>query len=311
MSLTQLAQSSPIPQKRWRDIFTPATCIRLAIVVLLLYLIYSGPFWQYLIFPWTHDSDWSHGWLIPIFSLYFLHRKRHELFRAAVKPSYWGAVVLLLSLAMYFSSAWLAKMAYPQVVSIVGAIFGVTLLLGGWAIMRVAWFPILFLLFSIPVPNRIYVSTTLPLRKIASSAAATIMPFFADGLYVETQGTVIDYVMPGLPPNQLNVEEACSGMRMMMAFVTLGVAMAYLGDRKMWERVLLLASCIPIAVICNMVRVTITGLLVVHGHPELAQGNAHAALGMSMLALAFGLYALIGYVLSNILVEEDVANAGA
>ena len=104
------------------------------------------------------------------------------------------------------------------------------------------------------------------------------MPWFAKGLYTEAQAVVIDYVMPGRPPGQLNVEEACSGMRLMMAFVTLGVAMAYLRDRPAWQRIVMVLSCVPIAVFCNSIRVTTTGLLHVHGRQELAAGTAHQLL---------------------------------
>ena len=70
---------------------------------------------------------------------------------------------------------------------------------------------------------------------------------------------MIDYLGPGGLSGQLNVEEACSGMRLMMAFVTLGVAMAYLGDRPAWQRVIMVIFCVSIAVLCNTIRVTTTG----------------------------------------------------
>ena len=130
------------------------------------------------------------------------------------------------------------------------------------------------------------------------------MPWFASGLYAEAQAVVIDYVMPGGARGQLNVEEACSGMRLMMAFVTLGVAMAYLGDRPAWQRLVMVAACLPIAVFCNAVRVTTTGLFFIYGHEELARGTPHQLLGFVMLAVALGLFSLLGYVLSRLFIEE-------
>ena len=200
-------------------------------------------------------------------------------------------------------------MSCPQAVSVVGAIVGVTVLMGGWSIIRVAWFPIGFLVLGIPLPEALYVQLTLPLREFAATVAATVMPWFAKGLYTEAQAVVIDYVMPGRPPGQLNIEEACSGMRLMMAFVTLGVAMAYLRDRPAWQRIVMVLSCIPIAVLCNSIRVTTTGLLYVYGRQQLASGTAHQLLGILMLLIALGLYALIGYILNHLFIEETQGRA--
>ncbi|MCH7631918.1 MAG: exosortase/archaeosortase family protein [Planctomycetes bacterium] len=133
--------------------------------------------------------------------------------------------------------------------------------------------------------------------------AAAVMPLVVTGLHTEAQAVVIDYLAPGGLSGQLNVEEACSGMRLMMAFVTLGVAMAYLGDRPAWQRVIMVVFCVPIAVFCNTIRVTMTGLFLITGRTELAQGTPHQLLGIAMLVLALGMFALVGYVLANLFVE--------
>ncbi|MFQ5589936.1 MAG: exosortase/archaeosortase family protein [Phycisphaerae bacterium] len=293
-----------MPSRGWGQLFSPATVARAAIVAVLVALVYWGTIRSAVIARWMNDSNWSHGWLIPFFSLYFLWLHRDDLLAVRPKANYLGAVILVLSLALHFVSAWWFRMTYPQAVSIVGVIFGTTLLLGGSGLMRVAWFPILFLLFAIPLPERLYVELTFPLRRLASLAAAEMMPLFAPGLYTEAQAVVIDYVLPGGTQGQLNVEEACSGMRLMMAFVTLGVAMAYLGDRPTWQRLVMVASCVPIAIMCNAIRVTTTGLFFVYGHEELAKGTPHQLLGFAMLGIALGAFSLLGYVLSNLFIEE-------
>ena len=288
----------------WGELLAPAAAFKIAILGALLFFVYWGTIRHTLVARWLNDGNWSHGWLIPAFSLYFLTTRREELCRSRPHRSYLGAVILAMSLAAYFVSAWRLRMAYPQALSIVGAIFGLTLLMGGWGVIRVAWFPILFLLFAIPLPQSIYVDVTMPLRRLASSAAAAWMPLFAPGLHTESQAVVIDYVMPGMSPGTLNVEEACSGMRLTMAFVTLGVAVAYLGDRPLWQRIVMVVSCLPIAVFCNTVRVTTTGLLYVYGHQELARGIPHQLLGILMLGIALGLFLAVGYVLGHLVVED-------
>ena len=308
-----VAEAKWAPQSpAWTGSISSLARIRIAVVAALVLAAYWGPIRHYLVARWLVDGNWSHGWLIPLFSVYFLVMRREELARCTPRPNYLGAVILAFSLAAYFWSAWRARMAYPQSLSLVGTVFGATLLLGGWSVMRLAWFPIAFLFFAIPLPQSVYVELTRPLRELASTAAAAVMPMFLPGLHTQAQAVVIDYVRPGMAPGQLNVEEACSGMRLMMAFVTLGVAMAYLGDRPLWQRVIMVASCLPIAVLCNAVRVTTTGLLTITGHAEYAQGTPHQLLGMVMLLIALGCYALIGYILSHLFVEAaDEADAAA
>lgn len=315
--------NTSLPRQWERFGVSPAAWLRVAVVVVLLVMVYWGSIHRDLIHRWTTDGNWSHGWLIPLFSLYFLYSRRHELACCRPAPNYLGAVILGASLVMYFVFAWRLRMAYPQALSLVGAIFGLTLLFGGWSVMRVAWFPIAFLALAIPLPNRMYVELTMPLRRLASTAAAALMPLLAPGLHTEAQSVVIDYIAPGRPPGTLNVEEACSGMRLMMAFVTLGVAMAYLGDRPWWQRAIMIVFCVPIAVLCNTIRVTTTGLLHVYGDVspgwlqslgidglgDLAQGTPHQVLGLLMLLIALGLYAIIGYVLSHLFIEESATPA--
>lgn len=291
----------------WKEFFPPARCVRLAVIGLLLFLVYRETVQHELVARWIHDANWSHGWLIPAFSLYLLYTRRAELLRSRPETCWWGAVILLFSLVMFFHSIWVVPRSYPRAISLVGSIFGVTLLLGGWSVMRTAWFPILFLGFAVPLPERWYVALTLPLRAFASRAAAVIMPWFMPGLFCEAQTVVIDYSVPGLPPGQLNVEEACSGMRTLMAFVTLSVAMAYLGDRPLWQRLVVVASCLPIALLCNTVRVVVTGLLHIKGHTDLARGTPHEMLGIATLGLGLGLFWLLGFTMRHLFVETDEA----
>ena len=307
--MSDFASTPATTARTWGEFLPTPARLRIVIIAALLTFVYWNTIRYSMVEKWIVDGDWSHGWLIPAFSLYFLASRRDQLFAARVQPNWWGGLILVLSLAVYFLAPFVFNSAYPPALSMVGALFGVTLLLCGWAVMRIAWFPILFLVLAVPIPDSVYVRLTMPQQIFASKAAATIMPWFAPGLYTEAQAVVIDYMIPGKPPGRLNVEEACSGMRMMMAFVTLGVAMAYLGERPWWQRLIMIASCVPIAVLCNTIRVTTTGLLFVHDKPEWGKGTPHQLLGIAMLAIALGLYALVGYVLSHLFIEEPAADA--
>ena len=102
----------------------------------------------------------------------------------------------------------------------------------------------------------------------------------------------------------LDIERACSGMRLMMTMTALGVAMAFVNDRRLWQRFLMIVACVPIAILCNIIRVTTTGFMVVLGRKDLASGVPHMLLGLGMLAIAFGLYSALAYVLNHLFVES-------
>ena len=256
-----------------------------------------------MVYKWRTDGNWSHGWLVPVFSLYFLGIHRQQLKAAVCKPNYAGALVIAAGLSLYYGSlAW--GYTYPQLFAIIPCMLGLVLLIWGNQIFRVAWFPICYLVFAMPLPRSTFFNLTLPLREFASQVSGWALGLLPE-VYTSVQGVVIEYERGTVERGSLNVEEACSGMRLMMAFCSLGVAMAYLGDRPLWQRIIMIISCIPIAVFCNMIRVLVTGVVHVYGREDLAQGTAHGLLGLAMLPIALGLFALVGYVLSNLVVEVE------
>jgi exosortase len=147
----------------------------------------------------------------------------------------------------------------------------------------------------------------MPMRHLAAKVAAALLNIVS-GLEAIVSGVVIDVVYKGQPLEPaLNVAEACSGMRLLMAFLALGVAMAYLHYRPAWQRIILLASTIPIAILCNIVRVTVTGFIYVLIHPKYTQGIYHDMLGLAMLPLAFALYGSLAWFMASLFVEESEA----
>jgi exosortase len=109
----------------------------------------------------------------------------------------------------------------------------------------------------------------------------------------------------------LTVAEACSGMRLLMAFFALGVATAYLETRPVWQRVVLVAAALPIAVFCNLLRVAITCTMYFIDQPEMGKGVLHTFTGMLMLIPAFAMLYLVGWVLNRFLVTEAEGSAEA
>jgi len=288
----------------WGELLSPAARWQLAVVSGLMVWL----FWhelRRLFHVWTHSGDWSHGLIVPLFSLYFLHLQRDKLADLKKEGSFLGLVPLLLALLMYAAAIWPYQMGFPKSVAIVVAIFGVTIMLVGPRALKIAWLPIMYLFFALPWPTGLYDVSTLPLRKLASAITAAVLGLGPGIERAVRDGTVIRYVYHG-QSGELGVAQACSGMRLLMAFCALGVAMAYLSDRPWWHRLIMVLACLPIAIFCNMLRVTITGFIHIYGNPEYAQGTAHTVLGLIMLFVAFGLFSTILYVLSNLFIDEPL-----
>jgi len=258
-----------------------------------------------LVGRWSSDPSWSHGFLVPLLSLYFVHQRRTQILRTPARPSAMGCVALVFWIGVYvFNLVSPAGYAYLRSFAMVMALGSAVWFLGGWGILRHTWLPVVYLLFAVPLPDRTVVGLTLPLRFGAAQVSAALLDLWP-GVEAVARGAVIDIVYRGraLEP-ALDVADACSGMRLLMAFVALGVAMAAVHPRPWWHRVVLLASTIPIAILCNLVRVTVTGFIYVLIDPRYTQGTAHDLLGLAMLPLALGMYGFLAWFMSSLFVEE-------
>jgi len=258
---------------------------------------------------WANDPSWSHGFLIPLFSLYFINQHKKEILNLQIRPSYWGLFFLICGLVFHpLNIASPSGYVYLQPIGMIAILGAVILFLGGWRLVKYTWLPVAFLVFAVPLPQRYYFAFTMPMR-LLSTKVATALLNIVSGLEATASGVVIDVIYNAQRLEPLNVAEACSGMRLLMAFLALGVAMAYLHYRPIWQRIILLASTIPIAVFCNTVRVTVTGFIYVLIHPKYTQGIYHDILGIGMLPLAFVLYGFLAWFMSNLFVEETGAVA--
>ncbi len=259
-----------------------------------------------IVYSWITDSSWSHGFLIPLFSLYFINQHKKEIINLQTEPNYLGLLFLIISILVYiFNIVSPSGWAYFRSLSIIMGIGAIVLLLGGWQMIRYTWLPVSFLIFAIPLPGRFYRGITIPMRQLAASIAAALLNIVSE-IEATARGVVIDIVYKGnqIEPS-LDVAEACSGMRLLMAFLALGVAMAYLHYRPAWQRIILLISTIPIAIFCNIIRVTITGFIYVLIDPKYTQGIYHDMLGMAMLPLAFSLYGFLAWFMSSLFYDDS------
>jgi len=280
--------------------------IKMAIIGVLFYLLFRNEF-SGIVHRWYTDTSWTHGFLIPLFSLYFINQYKIKILNLRTRPAYiLGMAVIIFGISFYiFNMASPSGYGYFRYISVIITLGGVVLLIGGWPLVKYTWLPVAFLVFAVPLPSRYYFSLTLPMRRWAASIASALLNVVPD-LDAQASGVIIDVIYKGtkLEP-ALNVAEACSGMRLLMAFLALGVAMAYLHHRDIWQRIVLLASTIPIAIFCNIIRVTATGFIYVLIDPAYTQGIYHDILGLAMIPLAFGLYGALAWFMSSLFIEQD------
>lgn len=287
-----------------RDSLSVHSYIKIALIGVLLWLFFRNEISR-IVYRWVTDSSWSHGFLIPLFSLYFLSQNKQYILQLKPKPNYLGLFLLICCLIFYPLNVIHFKFAYLLPLAMIATIGAIVLFMGGWQLVKYTWLPILYLIFAVPLPVRLYKVITIPMRAFAAKIASGLLSAVPH-LDATANGVVIDVIYKGVKMEPaLDVAEACSGMRLLMAFLALGVAMAYLHYRPTWQRIILLCSTIPIAVICNVVRVTTTGFIYVLWDPKYAQGIYHDMLGMLMLPLAFGIYGFLAWMMSNLLIEDS------
>ncbi len=277
--------------------------VKILIIGALFYYLFRDEI-RSIVHRWLTDGSWSHGFLIPLFSLYFINQAKSEILNLQTRPNYLGLFFLVCGIVFYPFNIVHLQYGYLRPIGMIATLGAIVLFLGGWSLVKYMWLPVGFLVFAVPLPQRYYVGLTMPMRYLAAKVAAALLNLVGQ-MEAAASGVVINVIYKGQrlePP--LNVAEACSGMRLLMAFLALGVAMAYLHYRPIWQRLVLLASTIPIAILCNIVRVTVTGFIYVLIHPRYAQGIYHDFLGMAMLPLAFGLYGFLAWFMSSLFVEE-------
>lgn len=269
----------------------------------------------FLWFYWDHIKrllgfwqlpDWSHGWLILPFSLYLVHLRKRQIL--AVKPSgsYAGLALMLFSVVAYIAFI-LLKINTPQPLTMIPMIAGIVLLMCGWRILMLTAFPIAFLALSIPPPDRMYRELTQPLQQFAAAVSTAILNTFPHAL-VEREGINITFFMTDSGKSgAFTVAGACSGMRSLMAFIALGMMIAFLRDRPAWQRIAMAICVVPVALFCNCMRVIITGAFQMYGMGDLATGTPHSTLGLAMFALGLGIYTGLIWIFEQIM---DTTDAG-
>jgi exosortase len=228
---------------------------------------------------WYAVDDYSHGFLIGPLALYFAWEQRPKLRRARIEPSWWGLVPLLMA-SFTLTVGRLGVELMNMRVSFVLTLMGLVLLLAGRQVFRILLFPLFFLFLMVPLPQSLVNIVAFPLQLVAADWAVQLLYYLR--IPALREGNIIH-----LPNTTLFVAEACSGLRSLMALITLGVVFAYFFRKSWGERILIVASAIPIAIVVNSLRVALTGILTYRFGEKAAEGILHEFQGLSTFGAAF------------------------
>lgn len=261
-------------------------------------------FFRWILKQHEHSSgsleDWGHAYVMPFLAGYMIWLKKEEIAKEEIRH-FWPAIApFLLGLMCYLFFIVGVANHMLQGFAMVLTLEAMALLVTGPRIFRHLFLPIAFLIFSITLSEQIMIKVTFQLQLIASKGAWLMLNIIGSvfGFLVDLEGNTLS-----VGGAKLNVAEACSGMRMVVAFYALAAAVGVLGCRHWWQRIALLLMAAPVAIFMNVVRVAVLGLLSL-GNVNLAAGEAHMLIGTLLLIPSLALFLSVVWTL-NKLVDES------
>jgi len=238
---------------------------------------------------WLRDDNYSHGFLIPLIAGFLLWQERDKLSNAKVSPSNAGLFILLAGLCLFVAARTGAEL-FTERFSMLMVIWGGVLFILGRQHARIAWIPIAYLIFMIPLPAIIWNQVAFPLKLFATKLATGAITFLSIPVYRE--GNIIH-----LANTTLEVVDACSGIRSLTSLLAISAAFALITDHSRLKKWVLFLSAVPIAIFVNILRLTVTAALAHRYGSEVAQGFLHEMSGLMVFAVAivslFGIHVLL------------------
>lgn len=263
-----------------------AFCLIIAALITLVYLqVFRG-----LIYDWSTNPDYSHGFIVPFIAAYMVWSRKDVLKKDVYDPSNWGLLILVVGLVQ-FISGYIGAEHFLQSTSLLFVLMGAVIFLAGFYVARIVLVPIVFLIFMIPLPAIIWNDFAFNLKLFATKVAVYFIDFL--GMAVHRQGNVIY-----LPGNVLEVVDACSGLRSLISLLALGVLIAYFSPLRAWKRWVLIFSAIPIAILSNVIRLVATAFLTQKIGLQATEGMYHTLSGVFVFAIGVAMFLLVYWLLS-------------
>ena len=257
-------------------------------------------FWPILVAMaerWSNDPRYAHGYLVSMFSLAMLWMRRSQIPGEELRSNSRGLAFIALGAVILLVGGYF-RQGTIEGLALLAYLAGVAMVLGGWPALRWSWPSIVFLFFMIPLPRRLENALGPPLQWLATLASTFALQTL--GFMAFAEGNVIQ-----LNDAHIGVVEACSGLSMMLTFIALSVGMTLIVDRPLLERIVLVLSAIPVALVANIARITVTGILHETISGQIADKFYHDLAGCVMIPFALVLYWCEIWVFSHILVEAE------
>ncbi|MFP6654915.1 MAG: exosortase/archaeosortase family protein, partial [Myxococcota bacterium] len=251
--------------------------------ILMLLAVYY-PILRNMVHHWSIVEDYQHGFIVAPLAVYFAYQRRWDLEDAVIKTSWLGLIPMFIGLAS-LTIGRLGTELMTMRAGFVFALIGLVLLLLGREVFKILAFSLFFLFLMVPLPQSLVNTIAFPLQLIAAKFAVWSLQEI--GIPALLEGNIIH-----LARAELFVAEACSGLRSLMALITLGVVFAYFFNRgTLWIQIILVGSTIPIAIAVNAFRVALTGYLSHQFGQEFATSVIHDFQGIFTFGMA--LFALL------------------
>lgn len=222
------------------------------IAVLVMAVATYAPTMVYLVQRWQADVQYSLAFLVPLVSGYFVWKKWLEVTKLQRRPSIWGLILILFALLIHIGGV-LLDISGPSSVSMLVFLLGGCVYFHGWALVRTLAFPLAYTVFMIPIPGGILDLVGFPLQLWASGAAAALLRLVG----IEVYRSGVNMSVPGF---DFQVAQACSGLSSLVALVGVTAVFAYITSLPTLFKWVLFFLAVPIALVANVVRVTLIAL---------------------------------------------------
>ncbi len=283
-------------------------------VVLALATLFYAPQIGGMIQKWENDPDYTHAFLVIPIAIGLLWWKRSEL--AHIRPNgHWIGLPILLAGLLLCIASLPGMYDYPGRLAIIPILIGSVLLLRGRQFLKKVLFPIVFLFFMVPIPNIMYSKLAMPLQLLASDCSVRTLNNIGIPVEQDRGNQMIlknvknpedkDLPLEEQRPFTMEVAQACSGIRSLLAMTCLAAVMVYVLRKELWSRITIFLLSIAVAILLNVFRVATTGVLVDLVDPSMAGGRSHEIWGLITFALAFLLLLGISRLIDWITVPID------
>jgi exosortase len=268
----------------------PAPKYLLQIAILLTsFMTLFGHTIAEMIRDWSVNDNYSHGFLIPIIAAYMIWQKKEQLSQLCTKPSNIGLLVIIFGMCIFIIGKIGAELFITRT-AIVITVIGLCIYFFGTRISMAVFVPLIYLMFMIPLPAIIWNKIAFPLQLLAAKLAMHCVQFI--GIPLLREGNILH-----LPNTTLEVVDACSGLRSLTSLLALSAAFAYIANTSTISKWLLFVSAVPIAILVNVIRLTVTALLAKNIGPGAAEGFLHNLSGLLIFILSliiiYGLYLIV------------------